>query len=137
MNIRLLLTETAQEKTLEDVFAKLEVISSEVSGMKSRIVTLESDLSLLRSELSEKLEFMQLALSDKLDSLQTALVDKLELLRADVAEKLDLMLEKAELMPQAEQVDYIVAFLFMLVCFELMRLVRNWTKWYRKGKGGD
>ena len=58
-------------------------------------------------------------------------------MQSEMAENMGLVLEKLELAPRAEQVDYIVAFLFMLVCFELMRLVRNWTKWHRKGKGGD
>ena len=64
-----------------------------------------TDVYLLLEEISDKLGLM----NDKLDGLQETGSGILQLL-------------------QSSFLDSVVAFLFILVCFEIMRLVRGWTK---------
>ena len=64
-----------------------------------------TDVYLLLEEISDKLGLM----NDKLDGLQETGTGILQLL-------------------QNSFLDSVVAFLFILVCFEIMRLVRGWTK---------
>ena len=48
-----------------------------------------------------------------------------------VSQKFDVLQQTVEIMPEYNQVQYIIAFLLMLVCFELMKLVRGWTNSFK------
>ena len=52
-----------------------------------------------------------------------------------IGDKLDSFLETLQDMPQYRQLEIIIAFLLMLVFFELMRLLKSWTSSFRM-KGG-
>ena len=53
-----------------------------------------------------------------------------------ISQKLDVINETLQNMPEYGQLEIIIAFLLMLVCFELMRLIRGWTNSF-KLKGGN
>jgi len=102
------------EKTLDDVYAILQEVSADLSGLNNRISSLEASVSEFQSLVLDKFDLMHKMLSDKLDMIEKTL----------------------EQMPQYSQMQYITAFLFMLVCFEFMRLVRGWTSYGKKKRGG-
>ena len=65
-----------------------------------------------------------------------ALQDEVVVLQEIVSQKFDMLQAIFEKLPEYNQLQTVVAFLFMLVCFELMRLVRGWTNSF-KLKGGN
>lgn len=94
-----------------------EVVSEiTLDEVYSMFMDLSSDLSGLKSQVM---------------TLQNEVVDLQEL----ILQKFDVLLQTLENMPQYDQLQIIIALLFMLVCFELMRMVRGWTNSF-KLKGG-
>lgn len=102
------------EKTLEDIYAQLEALKTDVSMIESKLFYLE----------------------EAVHEFQTAVLDKLDVIQTAVMEKFDMLQETLQGMPKFDQAENITALLFMLVCFELMRLLKGWTKWH-KMKGGS
>lgn len=99
---------------LTDVVEDVPEIS--LDDIYSMLQELSSDVAGLKSRIS--------AVEDAITALQDMLADKL-----------DLLLETLQNMPQYDQLQIIIAFLFMLVGFELMRLLRGWTGWFKKTGG--
>lgn len=92
-----------------------EAVLEEEEDLYVLVQKLQSDVSGLKSQLA---------------SVNTNSLDLLDV-TGDISDKL-------QQYPTAEQMDYVIAFLFMLVCFELMRLVYRWTKSYKyRGKVGE
>ena len=100
----MLLTEATEE---------LEVVSEK---------TLD-DIYFMLQEISADISILQ----DKVTGIDAAV----ENLQSAVLDKLDELLAVLQSIPQYEQIEYIIALLFMLVAFELMRLVKSWSNWHK------
>ena len=64
------------------------------------------------------------------------LQDEIIVLQEIISQKFDMLQEMFDKLPEYNQLQTIIAFLFILVCFELKRLIRGWTNSF-KLKGGN
>ena len=86
----------------------------------------------------DDLYFMLIEILESMSGIRSqiqALQDELVILQELVSQKFDMLYEVLEIVPEYNQLEIVIAFLFILVCFELMRLVRGWTNSFRL-KGG-
>lgn len=98
LNSETVVEDIVSEITLDDIYAAVMDLSTDLSGLRNQVSVLQEEVVKLQELVSEKFDMLQETLHN---------------------------------MPQYEQMEIVIAFLLILVCFEFIRLVKNWTSSFR------